>query len=120
MTERQIENFYKKVIRDSDDDACWGWDGATSGGQGMVALTTWYETDGLKYKVCRAYLATRVMYTLEVGPIPWNTCVCHTCDRPPCMAPHHFFLGTQQDNMRDARAKSRLVVPDNNTSAKWA
>lgn len=42
---------------------------------------------------------------------PRHVFVCHTCDNPPCVNPAHLFLGTAQDNNRDAARKGRKVGP---------
>jgi DNA invertase Pin-like site-specific DNA recombinase len=34
--------------------------------------------------------------------------VLHRCDVRACCNPHHLFIGTQQDNIRDAAEKGRL------------
>lgn len=34
--------------------------------------------------------------------------VAHTCDTPLCINPDHLVVGTQKDNIQDARAKNRL------------
>lgn len=36
-------------------------------------------------------------------------CVLHQCDVAICVRPDHLFLGTQPDNLNDARRKGRLV-----------
>jgi hypothetical protein len=35
--------------------------------------------------------------------------VCHSCDTPACYNIDHLFLGTQGDNMADAKAKGRMA-----------
>jgi hypothetical protein len=52
-------------------------------------------------------LASRVAYIIAHGPIPPDTMVCHHCDNPRCVNVLHLFLGTQQDNMDDMKAKGR-------------
>lgn len=51
--------------------------------------------------------AHRVSYVIFNGPIPPGKMVCHRCDTPLCIEPSHLFLGTNQDNQRDAAAKGR-------------
>lgn len=41
------------------------------------------------------------------GPIPDGMFVCHSCDTPLCINPHHLFLGTAADNNSDKMAKGR-------------
>ena len=58
----------------------------------------------------RIRAAHRLSYEHHVGPIPDGVFVCHHCDIKLCVRPDHLFLGTQTDNMRDARTKG-LIPP---------
>jgi len=73
---------------------CWMWTGKTfETGYGLAVRTG---------KVCRAH---RLMWIMVNGPIEDRRGVCHRCDHPRCVNPSHLFLGTQKDNLQDAKAK---------------
>jgi hypothetical protein len=56
--------------------------------------------------------AHRYSYEKNIGPVGDNH-VLHRCDVPCCVNPHHLFLGTQADNMKDKAAKSRCSDRNN-------
>jgi hypothetical protein len=88
-------DFWQKVDTSGD---CWTWTGGrNSFGYGL----TKHDGHGIG--------AHRLAWILTNGSIPANLVVCHHCDNPPCVRPEHLFLGTQQDNIRDASRKGRLT-----------
>ena len=54
------------------------------------------------------FVLTRLIYSLLKGPIPEGNDICHTCDTPGCVNPHHLFAGTRKDNIQDAIKKGRM------------
>lgn len=91
----KMENTIEKVYGFLDTE-CWEWlGGRDSSGYGNIR----HEGRNLG--------THRVAYLLLVGPIPEGMRVLHKCDFPACINPEHLFLGTQQDNMDDMRAKGR-------------
>jgi hypothetical protein len=56
----------------------------------------------------QAVAAHRFSYERFIGIIPDEMMVLHKCDITFCVNPDHLFLGTQLDNMRDAKQKNRL------------
>ncbi|MDE2468782.1 MAG: HNH endonuclease, partial [Bradyrhizobium sp.] len=56
-------------------------------------------------------LVHRVAWELAHGAIPVGKVICHRCDNPVCVNVGHLFIGTQQDNVRDAWAKGRGRAP---------
>ena len=79
------------------DDGCWLWFGPTDQlGYGKLKIKT------------RMYKAHRLMWEYFYGRIPIGMHVLHRCDVRNCVRPSHLFLGTHQDNMRDAANKGKF------------
>lgn len=80
---------------------CWLWTGSLTKGYGSI-----HTVSGVP-----AY-AHRVSYALHNPGVSMSgLVVCHRCDTPRCVNPEHLFLGTPQDNMRDAWDKGRIKLP---------
>jgi hypothetical protein len=91
-----VARFWAKVKK--TPSGCWLWTASTSRGYGQFNVAG----------IGRIY-AHRYAWVLTNGPILDNLSVLHRCDTPICCNPNHLFLGTQQENLNDARQKGRLV-----------
>lgn len=86
-----------------DAAGCWIWTGSVmsqpreTGNHGATTV------DGEAMGVHRA------MWIALYGELPEDICVCHTCDKPPCIHPFHLWPGTHADNMRDCMLKGRRL-----------
>jgi hypothetical protein len=97
LTPEQEARFWANTKRDPATGCLLWTAGRSSAGYGLTAIGS-YPTKRL---------AHRVAYALTKGdPAGFN--VCHTCDTPLCVEQSHLFLGTQDDNLEDAKAKGRL------------
>lgn len=86
---------------------CWLWTASTgSHGYGQIG------------NAAKMLLAHRVAWEFRVGPIPAGAFLCHRCDVRRCVNPAHLFVGSQTDNMRDAKAKGRTCRGQSRPLAK--
>lgn len=93
------QHFWSFVERRGADD-CWIWCGnINDSGYGRL-------NHGPRGAV-EPWLAHRLSWTLHKGKIPEGLGVLHKCDNPPCVNPHHLFLGDQNVNMADMAVKGR-------------
>lgn len=95
-----IVRFWSKV---QIGDGCWLWTASTIKGYGQ------FRRARVNGKQPAPLYAHRFAWELTNGPIAKGLNVCHHCDTPLCVRPDHLFLGTQQENLDDARRKGRLV-----------
>ena len=93
-----VEQFWSKVAVKSKDQ-CWEWLGARYHGKygyfkGRVRHPETDQPIGLA--------AHRYSYLLHNKEMPFDLFVCHHCDNPGCVNPHHLYLGSCQRNTQDA------------------
>lgn len=92
------DRFMKYVSE--NEDGCWEWTGfKMSSGYGRFSQAGRNSSQPTE-------LAHRASYRIFNGD-PSGTGVMHSCDNPCCVNPEHLSLGTQTDNMRDAKNKGR-------------
>ncbi len=96
------DRFWPKVDIKSPDE-CWGWLAYVNptSGRPYFHIGSRFTGDA------RDVPASRVSWELTNGPIPNGLHVLHKCDNGECVNPHHLFLGTHADNMRDCSEKGR-------------
>jgi hypothetical protein len=87
-----------KLLDRSGDNGCWLFVGYRNAhGYGVITIP-----NVSKGHSRRAWLTHRVAWMLKHGRIPDELSVLHRCHVRACCNPAHLYLGTQQDNMRDA------------------
>lgn len=102
---KDINRFWSKVNRTTNDESCWEWiAGKRRRGYGRFTITVDTNKD-------KGFVSTRVAYFIHTGVDPNEKCVLHTCDNPSCVNPNHLFLGTNKDNTEDMMSKGRGIQP---------
>lgn len=112
LTGREIANFRSKIAP-PNENGCEIWKAACDDERGYGVFHINRNNHQRKYR------ATRVAYFLYYGKQPDEMLVCHNCpsgDNPSCCAGVHLFLGTNRENMQDAKKKGRLHVGDDHYS----
>ena len=96
---RNNKSLYERFLLKFDESKvgeCWEWAASLDGrGYGQIKNGK---------SMSRAH---RISWEYYNSQIPEGMHVLHRCDNPVCVNPHHLFLGTHQDNMRDMARKGR-------------
>lgn len=76
---------------------------------GCIRFTGHLDGEGYgRIMVARVkYMAHRLSYSINNGPIPDGYVVRHKCDNPSCINPEHLEVGTQADNIADKVSRGR-------------
>jgi hypothetical protein len=94
----ELGRFRAKIHR---SETCWEWTaGCFTNGYGQFQLAG------------QPYMAHRIAWTLENGPIPDGLSILHRCDNKLCVRPDHLWVGTHDDNMADMAEKGRAASGD--------
>lgn len=94
-----ILKFFKCIKIPNDKNHCWIWEKSKA-----------RKGYGQFYIGKKALRAHRVSYLIFKGNIDTGLLVCHTCDNPSCVNPHHLWLGTNMQNSQDKIKKGRFKV----------
>lgn len=87
-----------ELVSKATPSECVLWTGDTSSSKyGRLTLK-----DGKYAMVHRLVLADKIG-----RPLDKTEFACHHCDTPPCINPHHLFVGSHDDNMKDSARKDR-------------
>lgn len=106
--------FIENVSFHTDED-CWNW----TAGKDRNGYGEMHARDAITNKRwhLRAHRVSMFLYRgFDLNNL--NLLVCHRCDNPACINPHHLFIGSPKDNTLDMLNKGRdcIVGSKNNGS----
>ena len=99
MYDIETENRFWSKIETGGEDECWK----------VVAFNLnhcGYGEFSVKSKIILAHRFSFQLFHNRL--IKDKMCICHKCDNPSCVNPHHLFEGTIEDNNTDKMNKGRF------------
>jgi len=95
-----IERFNRQHRKGASPDECWIWTACVDkDGYGRFKGSVGDVEYNKAHRFSWAYHSGK--------PIPKGMMVCHQCDHPNCVSPHHLWLGDAEQNAKDMYAKGR-------------
>lgn len=100
FSSKQIKNFWSKTENNGD---CLVWTGSKINGYGRINVL------GVVYLAHKmsAYLTGKITSPIKKTNGSTGEVVLHLCDNRSCVKPEHLWVGTQLENMKDAKRKGR-------------
>ena len=91
-----LEDYFWQRIEKTG--GCWLWLGNKRYGYGLIRMGA----------AGKGGMAHRISWQLHNGVIPRGSYVLHRCNNPTCVNPDHLYLGTQLDNIQQAKREGRM------------